>query len=254
MMAVGPSLRNRLARRTGQALLRIWPAVRPWIPPRVRRDGVLLDLSHPVLTESSRASIFFGMYEGSERRAVKRFVRGDLPCVELGASIGVLTCLLAKRSPRVVAAEPDACLLAVAQCNLDLNRLTHVTLVHAAIAYGANGGGVAFARGDETTTGRRVAKTDRGATIVPRLTLGDLVRRFALDRFCLACDIEGAEAEMLDSEDPDILRRCDTAIFELHATDHAGRRLSPAELADRVVARMGMRLAFTDGKVWVFRR
>jgi FkbM family methyltransferase len=215
---------------------------------------VLVDISHPSVSDQVRASLFFGMYEGAERRAVRRFLDEGLPTIELGASIGVVTCLIAQRSPAVVAVEADARLLPVAKHNLWLNGLDCVSLVHAAVSYQA-GNHARFLRGSDTTTGRMWAGEASGAgDYVPTVTLERLVNRFSFRRYALVCDIEGAEAALITHESQEVLDRCQSAILELHDTHYDGRAFTALQLGDIIGSRTGMRLVFSDGKVWVFRR
>lgn len=235
-------------------MLGTWPIVRLAYRERVvQRYGVLVDLSHAVLGEQVRASLFFGLYEGSERRAVARFVDPSLPTIELGASIGFVTCFIAQRCQSVVAVEANARLLPVIQRHLSLNGLLGVSVEHAAIGYD----GQPFARfseGADTVTGNTSNQSLIEAVEVPAITLKSLVDRFRLSRYGIVCDIEGAEVGLIMCESEEVLSRCDIAIFELHDTAFGRECFTAVELAAIFQSRARMRIVFCDGKVWVFRR
>src|SRR5579885_2870151 len=66
---------------------------------------------HPTLSPSLKARMAFGWYEGEEMLLVKRHLPADLPIIELGGSLGVLSCLTNRRlrNPRkhwVIEANP----------------------------------------------------------------------------------------------------------------------------------------------------
>src|SRR3954464_14359033 len=110
----------RALRRAAGALLR---QTGRFIGQRVRSHGVELDLSSPLVADETRAALFWGFYEGSERRAALRFLRPGLPVIELGASLGFLTALIARRIAPVaqVAVEANPALTSLLRRTLELN-------------------------------------------------------------------------------------------------------------------------------------
>src|SRR4051812_6437349 len=64
---------------------------------RIPNGGLVVDTSHPSVTPQLTASIFWRIYEGAEIRFVHQFLRPDLDVIELGSSIGVLSCHIKQR-------------------------------------------------------------------------------------------------------------------------------------------------------------
>src|SRR5262249_41420322 len=56
-------------------------------------DGCVFSLNSPVITTVSKGKFMLNRYERPEREALRRFLNPDLPVVEFGGSIGVVSCL-----------------------------------------------------------------------------------------------------------------------------------------------------------------
>lgn len=226
---------------------------------RIRRHGVSLDLSSSLLGNTTRGNMFFGFYENAERRSITRFLRPDVPVVELGSSIGFVAGLIAQQlNPGVaqVAVEANPALIPVLGHNLTLNRLTHIQVVEAAVAYQC-GKTVAFAQSGSSTSSRRTRflEVPGQHTIleVQALSLSDILERAGIDGpFSLVADIEGAEFEVFQHEHPDILSRCKQVIIELHAVKDGDQALSPLDLARLIEEKSPLSTAHRDGNVFVF--
>jgi len=156
------------------------------------------------------------IYEAPERRAVARYVRRNLPVVELGGSMGVVACVTNKllKDPTahlVVEANPLA--IPHLELNRKLNRC-QFEIVNRAIAYGA--GSVTF-RPSSSMCGNSITEDgDLPPVTVQTAQLGDLVRTRGFSRFNLVCDIEGLEYDLVCRE-MDVLKNAETIIMETHA-------------------------------------
>ena len=89
---------------------------------------------------------------------------------------------------------------------------------------------------------------------VPTVTLQEILERAKIGAFTLVADIEGGEWDLIEHEPPSTREKCQQAIFELHEIECDGRRITPADMAARMRETWGMRVAFSDNKVWVFER
>jgi FkbM family methyltransferase len=180
----------------------------------VHFDGCTFSLEG-IADESMRAQLFTNNYEAAERRAVARYLRRDLPVVELGGSMGVVACvtnkLLKNKTAHVVV---EANPLAIP--HLELNRqLNHCEfeIVNKAIAYGVDS--VTF-RPSRSLCGNSITTDgDLLPVTVQTSLLSELVRHRNFDRFNLVCDIEGLEYDLVCNES-DILLSADTIIMETH--------------------------------------
>ena len=208
---------------TGNAILQRLALGRDGI---VASRGLRIDVSGG--HEHHAASLLLGLYERGERYMASHFYDGTRDVVELGASIGVISCELARRRApgvRQVSVEAEPALAARARRNLDLNGQGDVIVEHCAIDYGGQQS-VRFAAGRGLSG--RVA--DDGEIEVPTRTLSQILDRHAIETYDLVMDIEGAEDSVL-AEDRGALRKCRSILMEggAHLLDTGG---TPPLLAD----------------------
>jgi FkbM family methyltransferase len=148
---------------------------------------------------SVAAYLLWGMYESAERRFVQRYIRRDLDVVELGSSIGVISCYIAGRlSPecQLICVEANPDLIPVLHENLRANHPgRHFEVVHAACGKHASGmDSIWLAVGESNLTSSITAKRPPSHAVrVSCITLGEIVTRFGILDFVLVADIEGAE-------------------------------------------------------------
>jgi FkbM family methyltransferase len=95
-------------------------------PERFEVDGVLLPLRQMPLDRRSKRRILRGGYETAERKLVGHFVQEGDQVLEFGASLGVVSSILAKRvgvRGRVIALEPDERLRPAFDFQMEVNQL-----------------------------------------------------------------------------------------------------------------------------------
>lgn len=173
-----------------------------------------------------------GTYEEPERALIERFLRRDLPVIELGGSLGIVSAFVNYRlDPGVpyviVEANPD--LIETCRTNATLGRgADHTHVIHAACAYGAPT--ISFSVGEHIHSSRLTmpGETHQGRTIeVNAIALSELVSRYAQGgRYSLIMDIESAEWDVFE-HDAAAFSQCDHAIIEVHPDifAHQGRSL-----------------------------
>lgn len=158
-------------------------------------------------------------YEVSERRAVARHLRRDIPVVRLGGSMGAVACITNKllsdpMAHLVVEANPLA--IPHLQLSKEMNGC-EFEIENRAIAYGVES--IVFHPPSEMCGSSLTTKGDQPPVIVETARLHDLVRGRGFTAFTLICDIEGQEYEMVCQE-ADVLKDGDTIIMETHAPMH----------------------------------
>ena len=130
-------------------------------------------------------------------RAIARYLRRDLPVVELGGSIGVVACvtnrLLKDRTAHLVV-EANPLAIPHLERNKQRNRC-EFEIVNRAIAYGADT--VTFRPSSNMCGNSITGEGDQPPVTVPTVNLGDLVRSVDSSRFTLVCDIEGLECDLV---------------------------------------------------------
>ena len=181
----------------------------------VHLDGCRLDVSSQTFSTFQRGCLWLSRHEEPERIAVTRYLNPAQPVIELGASTGMLSCLINRRLDRPaahVAVEANPDLIPVIQSNRALNGCSF-EVVHAAVAYDRRS--IGFAHGEDHLAGQadlQVAVTERVATT----TLRQLLDRRQWDRATLVCDIEGMEIDLWRHEADTVAERIGCLIVELH--------------------------------------
>jgi FkbM family methyltransferase len=228
---------------------------------KIKRFGVAIDTRSPFVSDHCVAALFWGIYEWGERRAILQYILKDCPVIELGASLGFISCLAARQTPGQpqVAVEANPHLLPLLRGNIAGNgALDKVHVQWNAIDYG----GAAEVNLDLGTgsslSGAVAADNARSAStstvVVTCTTVAAILRERNLSRYVLICDIEGAEAGLL-REDPATIAACQQMIIELHdATLADGTKVTPYQLGEKIAAAWALEIVRRDGNVWVLQR
>ena len=251
------SLKSRLKALVAQAI------TAPWFGRFLRRvykdeigfHGVPVASDSPFVSPVVSAKLFWGIYEGAERRFVQKYLSPDLPVIELGSSIGGISSHVAKRladGQKLICVEANPHLLPVLEKNL-LQNAGHLDAraIHAAIS--TEPGNVSFAISASSLSSSVGARRDAIDTIsAPAKKLGDLLTVNGDESYQLVMDIEGAEAGIVLAE-PEALGNCRRIIAELHQTEHVG---NPVSVEDLVAAFEAVSFTVRDrhGPVLVFER
>ncbi len=181
----------------------------------VELDGCKFNIAR-VPNTPIKLELLKGRYESFERQAVRKYVKTELPVIELGGCLGVVSCISNQllKDPRahvVVEANPHAIPL------LEENRLRNdckFSIVNSAIAYNEK---VITFQPDRDLRGSSLAREgDSTPVMVGTIRLKELVEEKQFASFTLICDIEGHECELVEHE-PEIVRMADTLILETHA-------------------------------------
>jgi FkbM family methyltransferase len=212
---VGPLLANRW---TGLIAARV-------LNNRIPHRGLTIDTSSPVVTPEIKAALLLQGYESGEYRFVRKYIPIDCDVIELGGSLGVISCTIRRRiaaDRRQFVVEADPRLAAALRCNLEINGCAAgVEVIEAAISYDG-GDTVSFALGESSVSGRIAADAGSLPTIeVPAVTLGQLIERHGLTDFALVSDIEGVEWRILKN-DLDALACARMIVMETHDSPDNG--------------------------------
>lgn len=155
-----------------------------------------------ILGENTR-NLFYHSYEPKP---------GDV-VVELGAEFGTETLFLSRSvgaSGRVISVEAHPRTCAGLEKMVDLNKLTNVSVVHAAV--GATSGTTTISDGPALSN-----VVGSGHIEVPALTLPDLLKAFHIEKVdFLKVNIEGAELPLLVSMTPVDAERIAHAVISCH--------------------------------------
>jgi len=203
----GPAVAGGIAR---DELIQLWHR-RPGGLARV--DGCRFRISD--LDRNVRIPLLMNEYEKEERKAVKRFLKPGLPVIELGGSLGVVSCVVNKRlthPEKHVVVEADPNIVPKLTANRKLNACKF-EIVNCALAYDTEE--VVFATCEDSRGGGVYVQGSRQVT-VKTVTLERLARERGFARFTLVCDIEGSEVDMVEREKDLLAAAADTVILETH--------------------------------------
>jgi FkbM family methyltransferase len=186
--------------------------------PRFTLRGLTLDVPEAALRGTLPEALTSGRYEGQEADAVLRHLRAGDRFLDLGAGLGFLCALAAREigADRVTGVEAGPETARMARANLALNGFGAVDLHHGAVVPpGHEGRTVAFGQRPAFWASALQAGGDwpKNAEIVevPAIQLSVLME--TARPTILSCDIEGAEADVLDQPLPENLR---LIVAEIH--------------------------------------
>lgn len=208
-----------------------------------------IDVAGAGIPVANKAALWWGMYESAEYRLVRRFLRPDLPVIELGSSIGAISSVIAQhmdRGQRLTCVEANLALIPVLKRNLCRNA-DHlmVKIVHAAVSYDSDV--VRFAVSTNNLTSSIPSGSPAEATHVKSVRLAELVGGEAGPAFQMVADIEGAEVALY-LQDANSLDRCEVMIVELHSTVWRGKPYTPSDL-EHLIESLGFQVVARDGAV-----
>ncbi|MCH7228007.1 FkbM family methyltransferase [Haloferula sp. A504] len=194
---------------------------------------------------NTKSTLLFGLYELAERKLIQRHLPPDHDCVELGASMGVVSRCIARRlgpGRSLLMVEPAPDNFEVLQLNtkhVSFKELD-VHLINRALSYASD---VVHLDTSAGSLGGRVSEGDLGHSVaVESVRLDALVPE---PPYSIVMDVEGAEFELMRHAD---LRGCCCLIVELHGDTDANQEFV------RWVDSEGLRMVERKHQVWCFVR
>ncbi len=215
-------------------------------------NGLELALPEALATEAIAGKLYDGTYEGDEARAVDRCVRPGFRVLELGAGLGYVGTLAAKKTEpeNVLSVEANPDLLPVIGANHARNGVGEVSLMHGAVVGHAAEGATAKFHLAAGFTGSRLGAKGGRQVEVPLIGFHDLLR--AHRPHVVLMDVEGAEAQFFDRPWKCPLRFC---VMEIHPKQYDAAvikkiidRMSAMDMTYDPVTSRGKILGFR--KVW----
>ncbi len=178
-------------------------------------DGLTYSFDTPAISRSVKSRFFWGVYEDKERRLVEKHVPTDLPVIEGGGSIGVISNVINRKLSKpenhiVIEANPD--LLGILEANRKLNDAKYEVL-HAALDQ--SGPEVTFYL-HKLSVGGSVQRATGSPVTVPAVTVGGLIKERGWNKVSLVIDIEGAELDLIEKEAQTLKNHVAVFIVEVH--------------------------------------
>lgn len=181
----------------------------------VHLAGCTFQLEPPQVSNAIFSRFVLGRYESPELAAIADYLPPDLPLIELGGGLGVLSCVANRRlnDPQrhwVIEANPE--LIPLIEKQRTLNECSF-SVQHAALSY-VDPALIYVNRAHVTATS---AQRTRGELIeVPSISIERLLDTHGIHECTLMVDIEGAELELVESEAEVLQRHVKTIIMEVH--------------------------------------
>lgn len=209
--------------------------------------GLTIDLSGGF--EHQASAVRFGMYERAELYMARRFILPEVDVIELGASLGIVSCNVAQRltTGRLIAVEADPDLARRARANLNRNGFDAAAVIQAAIDYS---GAETVSFGSTDHLSGQVGHT--GQLSVPAVTLSQLLKQYDIGTFQMVADIEGAELAMFLA-DPTAFARCRRLMIEMDGAELAGNRITVDEEV-AIIEQLGFRCIYRHANCATFEK
>lgn len=226
----------------------------------IRIDGCSFSVDCPIISTKFKSEFLFDNYEAPERRAVHRFLDPNLPLVEFGGSVGVVSCLANRRlsdPKRHVVVEANPALIPLLEANRDRNGCKF-TVLPRVIAYGSEE--AVFHSNSTNFVGSTALTHHANDTIVgdvledvkvQTISLQSVLEKYGFDRCTLICDIEGAEATLVEHEYEIIRDKVMTLIIEVH--EYFLGKEGVKNLLARFDA-LGLHNVYNEGATYVLQR
>ena len=211
-------------------------------------DGLTYSFDTPAISRTVKSRFVWGTYEDKERRLVEQHVPADLPVIEGGGSIGVISNVINRKLSHpenhiVIEANPD--LLPVLEANRTLNDAKY-EIVHAALD--PNGPEVTFYL-HKLSVGGSVQRATGSAVTVPAVTVGGLIKEKGWDKVSLVIDIEGGELDLIEKEQEVLKNHVAVFIVEVH---HMISDAQDIKKAIQTIERLGFTFKEEQTDVYVY--
>lgn len=192
---------------------------------RIKNGNCTIDTSCDTVLASTKARLFWGVYETAEIDFAKKYLNPDYDVIELGSSIGVLASHVSKiikHNRKILCIEANQTLLGCLKKNLEFNSgNNNFEIVNAAIYYGEKKF-VEFSVSPNSLDSH-VGSNSKSKKIisVPAITLSEIIKKYSVEYYTLICDIEGAEKAIFDY-DADALKYCKQLHIEMQENEIVG--------------------------------
>lgn len=216
----------------------------------ILKDKLKFTIDAEGISYKTISTLYFGFYESAEIRFVKKYLRDDLPLIELGTSLGVIStyCNVINKN-KLVCVEANPTLIPPINKNFQLNNIENYTIINAAIGYNNT---MFFERGKSNVSGKLSSTFNERSIVVDMISLNSILNKYGIDEYILICDIEGAEAQLLKN-DFESLKNCRQIIIETHEGELDGVKFSPLSLK-KMIINLGFVLVDEYGSNFVFKK
>lgn len=182
----------------------------------VTLDGCDFPLEHPLIRNRVDTALAVGEYELPERLLCRRHLNPATPVIELGANIGVVSCVVNRHlsnRTRHVAVEANPRVIELLEANRKRNACGF-QVKHAAIAYGGVEE-IEFPVMEDSLVGRVGHRSSETAKVRAE-TFAGILRESGFEKCSLVMDIEGMEVDVVQNDLDTLERFAETLVVEFH--------------------------------------
>jgi FkbM family methyltransferase len=221
----------------------------------VRIEGCTFSLDSPVIGTALKSNFIGNRYERPEREALRRFLDPELPVVEFGGSVGVVSCLTNRKlshPQQHVVVEANPALIPLLKKNRDLNQCEFEVLPRM-VGYGSEQS-TFYPNSVYFLASTAIPPSSGEADVileVQTVNLQSILDQYGFDRCTLICDIEGGEADLVRHESGVLKERVATIILEVHEWSLGEERV--AGMIEEIEG-LGFRTVYMEAQTYVFQK
>jgi len=182
---------------------------------RIRIDGLNYSVASPQITTGHKSTLAFGLHEMEERELIRRWMPSDIPILEFGGGLGVVSCLanrkLLEPSSHIVV-EANPAMAVVLEDNRDLNGCKF-QVINKALAYDCDDIELNL---DVEFVGSSVKASADRTVKVKTTTVAELLNTAGFDQAGIVCDVEGSEQDLIRRELASLGARIRFLMVEMH--------------------------------------
>lgn len=230
--------------------------IEPLTRDRIRHLGATIRPDPTLIAPHTRAELFWGLFERTECRFIRRYLKGSDCVIELGGGIGATSTHIVSvlaRGATFVSVEANPAFVPMIERNIAPRvRRSHLHATVRNVAIGCHDrASVLMVSANPFSS--RVGVAGDGSVVahvpVPAQSLPSLIAEHGLESFDLVCDIEGAEGAFLVHPGRSGLEGCGRLIIELHRCALNGAIYSPDDLLAILRTKWGFSLLERKGSV-----
>ena len=212
-------------------------------------EGVLIPFDPAIITPAIKHAIESGYFEAEEAAQLPHIVKPEDIVLDIGAGIGFISTLIARRAERVISVEANPDLLPFMAALHALNSVKNVSRINAVLGDVEAGLATFYQRNDFWMGSLSKGPNPYKSTVkVPYMALSALLKKEQVS--LIVCDIEGAEAFLFNRAD---LADVDRVYLELH--DHITGLKGVADVFAALAAQgLAYDPRYSSGAIVLFRR
>lgn len=184
---------------------------------RGRLRGLEFDLDSPHINTRLKSRFLINTWEMETLHLVDKYLPTDLPVVEFGACIGVVSCFMNKRleNPKAhVVVEANENLIPLLERNRNRNG-RGFKIMNSAIDY--TGDTVTFHHSDNFNEGKTEPHNYQHETsVVSTISLQAILEQEGFEKICLISDIERKEHDLIEHEGQVLVDHVEWFLVEMH--------------------------------------